>query len=80
MAPAFIADVDQRTRRSLGRRHQIGAIDPQVSASQARRPAMVHGYDWNGIGQDVLARKSNAYLTRDDGSRQVRTFVILSEE
>jgi hypothetical protein len=51
-----------------------------MSASQARRPAVVHGYDWNGIGQDVLAKKSNAYLTRDDGSRQVRTFVILSEE
>jgi hypothetical protein len=38
-----------------------------VSASQARGAAVVHDYDWNGIGQGVLARKSNAYLTRDGG-------------
>ncbi len=55
-APTLIAYMHQRSRRSLGGRHQIGAIDPEVSAAQARRAAMVHGYDGNGIGQSVLAR------------------------
>src|ERR1019366_3441139 len=52
MAATIIADMHQRARRSLARRHQIGAIDPQVSAAQARRAAMVHGYLRNGTGID----------------------------
>ena len=77
--PTLITHLHQRAGRSVGRRHQIGTVHPQVSASQARRAAMVDGYDWNGIGQGALARKSNAYLTRD-GRSWVSTSVILSEE
>src|ERR1019366_1966647 len=48
--------MNQRSGGNLGRRHQIRAINPQVSGPQSRRAAMVHGYDWNGVGQGFLAR------------------------
>src|ERR1022692_2210139 len=54
MAATLIADMHQRSGSSLGGRHKVGAIYPQVPASQARRAALVHGNDWKGIGQGVL--------------------------
>ena len=66
LAAALIAHLNQRSGRSLGGRHKIGAINPQVSAPQARRAAMVHGYlrngNWNRPKPSFL--KSNTYLTR----------------
>src|ERR1017187_5283793 len=71
--------MDQRSGGNLGRRHQVGAINPQVSGPQSRRAAMGHGYDWNGVGQGFLARvKRLSYA--GCGAWRVLTLVILSEQ
>jgi hypothetical protein len=56
MAATLIADMHQRSGSSLSGRYKVGAIYPQVPASQARRAALVHGYlrNGNGIGQGIL--------------------------
>src|ERR1019366_1344187 len=85
MAAALIADMHQRSSSSLGGRHEIGAIDPQVSASQARRAALVHGYlrSGNEIGQGILPEiKDLSYaggplLSRIGFSRQLNVNYIL---
>src|ERR1039458_3826477 len=85
MAAALIADMHQRSSSSLGGRHEIGAIDPQVSASQARRAALVHGYlrSGNEIGQGILPEiKDLSYaggplLSRIGFSRKLNVNYIL---
>src|SRR5271157_1316259 len=58
LSSALISHVNQRSGRSVGWRHEVGAINPQMSAAQPRCATVIDPDDWNGVGQSVLAGKN----------------------
>src|SRR5271157_3939438 len=55
---ALVPHMNQRAGRSFGWWHEVGAINPQMSAAQPRCATVIDPDDWNGVGQSFLAGKN----------------------
>src|SRR5208283_5358152 len=53
-APALVAHMDNCSTWNIYRRHEIGAVNPQMSAPQPGCATVISGYDWDGCRQSIL--------------------------
>src|SRR5271157_829865 len=59
LSSALVSHVNQcSTWNNISRLHEVGAVNPQMSATQPRCATVIDPDDWNGVGQSVLAGKN----------------------